>query len=144
MTKSLPDKYIRKAIYNAINNIVVDGKTIKCYDYRVTGKTIPDYYTIITTQTNQVIKSNKCENAWQSSVLIDVFTKYNGTGNTGSRLFADNILDAVKTATDNLTLDVASGLSIVWQTQSFPNDLVSLTKTENVFRKFLRIEFYIN
>ena len=144
MIKKLPDQYIRKAIYNAINNIVVDGNTIKCYDYRVTGNSIPNYYTLMTTQTNQVVKANKCEYAWQSSVLIDIFTKYNGTGNTGSRLLADNILEEVKNQTNNLSLDVASNLTIVWQTQSFPNDIVSLTKTENVFRKFLRIEFYIN
>ena len=31
MIKTLPDQYIRKSIYNAINNIVVDGNTIKCY-----------------------------------------------------------------------------------------------------------------
>ncbi len=144
MIKKLPDQYIRKAVFDAINNITVNGKTIPCYDYRVTGSKIPKFYTLITTQTNLVNKANKCEYAWQSSVLIDVFTKYNGTGNTGSRLLADNILDAVKTATDNLTLDVSSGLTIVWQKQSFPPDLVSLTKTENVFRKFQRIEFYIN
>lgn len=144
MIKTLPDKYIRKAIYSAINNIVVDSKTIKCYDYRVTGKTIPNYYTIISSQTNMVDKANKCEYAWRSNVLVEVFTKYKGVGNTGSRLFADNILDAIKTQTDSLTLDVASGLTIVWQTQSFPNDIFSETKTENVFRKFLRIEFYIN
>ena len=33
MVKSLPDKWIRKAISNKINNIVVDGVMIPCYDY---------------------------------------------------------------------------------------------------------------
>lgn len=144
MNKTLPDKYIRKAIHSAINNMVVDGKTIRCFDYRVTGRKIPDYYTLITTQTNQVNKANKCEYAWESSVLIDIFTRYEGAGNPGSRLFADNILDKVRELTDSLTLDVSSNLKIVWQKQGFPNDIVSLTKTENVFRKFIRIEFYIN
>ena len=144
MNKALPDKYVRKAIFNAINNMVVDGKTIKCFDYRVTGRKIPDYYTLITTQTNRVNKANKCEYSWNSSVLIDIFTRYEGAGNPGSRLFADNILDKVRDLTHSLTLDVASNLTIVWQRQGFPDDLVSLTKTENVFRKFMRIEFYIN
>ena len=144
MNKTLPDKYIRKAIHSAINNMAVDGKTIRCFDYRVTGRKIPDYYTLITTQTNQVNKANKCEYAWESSVLIDIFTRYEGAGNPGSRLFADNILDKVRELTNSLTLDVSSNLKIVWQKQGFPNDIVSLTKTENVFRKFIRIEFYIN
>ncbi len=133
MIKNLPDTWIRKAVYNAINNIVVDGKTIKCYDYRVTGANVPKYYNLISTQTSLVDKANKCEYSWRSSVLIEVFTKYKGTSNPGSRLFADNILDSIRAATNSLSLDVASDLTIVWQTQSFPNDLVSLTKTENVF-----------
>ncbi len=144
MIKKLPDQYIRKAVYNAINNISVDGKTIPCYDYRVTGRTKKDYYTIISTQTNLVNKANKCEYSWNSSVLIDVFTRYNGSGNPGSRLFADNISDKVRELTDKLSLDVSSDLTIVWQRQSFPNDIVSITKNENVFRKFIRIDFYIN
>ena len=144
MNKTLPDSYVRKAVSTAINNMVVDGNTIKCYDYRVTGRNIPNYYTLITTQTNQVDKANKCEYSWNSSVLIDVFTRYSGAGNPGSRKLADQMLDKVRELTDSLTLDVASNLTIVWQKQSFPNDLVSLTKTENVFRKFIRIEFYIN
>lgn len=144
MIKKLPDQYIRKAVYNAINNISVDGKTIPCYDYRVTGRAKKDYYTIISTQTNLVNKANKCEYSWNSSVLIDVFTRYNGSGNPGSRLFADNILDKVRELTDKLSLDVSSDLTIVWQRQSFPNDIVSITKNENVFRKFMRIDFYIN
>lgn len=144
MIKKLPDQYIRKAVYNAINNISVDGKTIPCYDYRVTGRTKKDYYTIISTQTNLVNKANKCEYSWNSSVLIDVFTRYNGSGNPGSRMFADNILDKVRELTDKLSLDVSSDLTIVWQRQSFPSDIVSITKNENVFRKFIRIDFYIN
>lgn len=144
MIKKLPDQYIRKAVFDAINNITVNGKTIPCYDYRVTGSKIPKFYTLITTQTNLVNKANKCEYSWESSVLIDVFTKYNVSNNPGSRKMADDILDKVRELTDSLTLDVSSGLTIVWQKQSFPPDLVSFTKTENVFRKFQRIEFYIN
>lgn len=144
MLKKLPDQYIRKAIYTAINNMNVDGKTIKCHDYRVSDSIKKDYYTIISTQTNLVNKANKCEYSWDSSVLIEVFTRYKSTGNTGSRLFADNILDKVRELTNSLAIDPVSDLKIVWQKQGFPNDLVSSTKNEVVFRKFMRIEFYIN
>jgi len=142
MVKSLPDKYIRKAIYTAINGIVVDGEAILCYDSRVTGKGV-DNYTLMTTQTNSVDKRTKCGYDWQSSILIEVFTRYKLTGNTGSRLLADNILDEVRSLTDSLTLDVASGLDIVTQIQSFPNDLITETTNEIIIRKFMRIEFLI-
>lgn len=143
MVKSLPDKYIRKAIYNAINNIVVDGFTIPCYDTQVVGQPY-DYYVILSTQNNEVDKSIKCGYRWESSILLDITTIYDSNGNTGSRLLADNILDKVRELTDNLTLDVASGLEIVSQNQSFPSDLVSTNLNTIVYRKFMRIEFLIN
>jgi len=81
---------------------------------------------------------------YESSILIDVFTSYKGSGNTGSRLLSDNIMDAVRNATNDLILDVSSGLVIQRQTQDFPNDIVSITKNENVFRKLMRLELTIN
>lgn len=143
MNKSLPDKWIRKAIYTAINNIVVDGETIPCYDSRVTSDTIPQHYVLMTTQTNDVSKENKCEHFWESDILLDIITSYDSTGNTGSRLLADNILDEVRRLTDSLTLDVASGLNIIFNTQSFPNDISTITPNESVFRKFIRIQLKI-
>lgn len=144
MNKALPDKWVRKAVHTAINNLVVDSKTIKCYDSRVTGRNIPNHYTIMSTQTNVVSKTNKCEDMYESSILIDVFTSYKGSGNTGSRLLSDNIMDAVRNATNNLTLDVSSGLVVQRQTQDFPNDIVSITENQNIFRKLMRLELTIN
>ena len=143
MVKSLPDKYIRKAIYDAINGVVVDGNTILCYDTRVSGKS-NDNYVILSTQSSNVAKDTKCGYKWESNILIDIITRYKLSGNTGSRLLADNILDKVRELTDTLVLDVASGLTIVTQAQSFPNDLVSTSENEIVYRKFIRIEFLIN
>jgi len=143
MVKALPDKWIRKAIYTSINNITVDGVVIPCFDYRYTGKS-KDNYIILSTQSNEVDKSIKCGYRWESSILIDIITKYDLGGNTGSREFADNILDKVRELTDNLTLDIASGLEIVTQRQSFPNDLESENTNQIIFRKFIRIEFLIN
>jgi len=142
MVKTLPDKYIRKAIYDVVNGIVVDGNTINCYDTRLTGVQ-KNNYIVLSTQSNEVDKSTKCGYDWQSSILIDIITRYKLSGNTGSRLLADNILDKVRELTDSLTLDVASGLEIVTQTQSFPSDLQSETNNELIYRKFIRIEFLI-
>ena len=144
MIKQLPDKYIRKAVFDAVNNLVVDTLTIPAYDSRVSGNTIPQHFILMTTQTNQVNKMTKCGDVWESSILIDIVTTYDGSGNTGSRLLSDNILDAVRNATNNLVLDVASGLVVQKQTQDFPNDIVTITENENIFRKLMRLELTIN
>jgi hypothetical protein len=150
MIKTLPDKWIRKAIFDVINNISVvdemsgDVLVVKCYDSRVMADNDVTQYVLMTTQTNTVDKSTKCGNRWESSILLDIVTTFNGAGNYGSRLLADNILDKVRALTDSLTLDVASGLEVVYQSQDFPNDLVTVTSTENIYRKFMRIELLID
>ena len=144
MIKQLPDKYIRKAVFDAINNIVVDTLTIPAYDSRVSGNVIPQHFILMTTQTNQVNQMTKCGDVWESSILIDIVTTYDGSGNTGSRLLSENILDAVRNATNNLVLDVASGLVVQKQIQDFPNDIVTITENENIFRKLMRLELTIN
>ena len=144
MIKPLPDKYIRKAVFDAVNNIVVDTLTIPAYDSRVSGNIIPQHFILMTTQTSQVNQMTKCGDVWESSILIDIVTTYDGSGNTGSRLLSENILDAVRNATNNLVLDVASGLVVEKQIQDFPNDIVTITDNENIFRKLMRLELTIN
>ena len=144
MIKQLPDKYIRKAVFDAVNNLVVDTLTIPAYDSRVSGNVIPQHFILMTTQTNQVNQMTKCGDVWESSILIDIVTTYYGSGNPGSRLLSDNILDAVRNATNNLVLDVASGLVVQKQIQDFPNDIVTITENENIFRKLMRLELTIN
>ena len=144
MIKPLPDKYVRQAIFNRINNLVVDGFTIPVFDSRVSGNVIPQHFILMTTQTSQVNQMTKCGDVWESSILIDIVTTYDGSGNTGSRLLSENILDAVRNATNNLVLDVASGLVVEKQIQDFPNDIVTITDNENIFRKLMRLELTIN
>ena len=150
MIKQLPDKWIRKAISDAINNMsVIDEITsdvliVPCFDSRDVSNEDLTRYVLMTTQTNTVDKSVKCENRWESSILLDIVTTFNEAGNYGSRLLADNILNKVRELTNTIVLDPASGLKIVKQTQDFPNDLVTVTSTENVFRKFIRLELLIN
>lgn len=144
MDKSLPDKWVRKSIFDVINNITVDGVVIPCYDTRVPNNENPPHYVLMTTQTNNTSKLTKCEDSYESSILLDIITSYNSIGNTGSRLLADNICDAVRNLTKNLVLDVSSGLKIIRQTQDFPNDLNIITDVESVYRKFIRIEMFIN
>lgn len=150
MNKSLPDKWVRKAVYDAINNMSVydvlsdTNILIPCFDSRQTANGGVNAYVIMSTQTNSVNKDTKCENSWESSILLDIITTYSSAGNLGSRVLADNILDKARELTNALSLDVSSGLTILKQTEDFPNDLVSITPNENVFRKFMRIELFIN
>ncbi len=144
MNKNLPDKWIRKAIKTALNGMIVDGNKIPLYDYNVTGSNKSDFYVLITTQNNIAENVNKCSKQWRSFVLLDIVARYSNSGNIGDRLMADNILDEVRSRVDNLVLDASSGLEIVWQKDTFPNDINIITENESVFRKFTRIELYIN
>jgi len=146
MNKTLPDKWVRKAVWEAINNIVVDSIAIPCYDTHVTydaQKDEPQHYVLMTTQTNDVDKRNKCEWFYESSILLDIITSFSGAGNNGSRLLADNITDACRNALQDLTLDVSSGLEIVTETMNFPADITTDVGSEVIFRKFIRLELTI-
>ena len=149
MDKNIPDKWVRKAIYTAINNMTVldqlnnQSLQVPCFDSRVPAENTKNYYVLLTTQTNTVDKRTKCDYNWESSILLDIVTKDKNSGNPGTRLFSDNILDKARELTNNLVLDASSNLTVIRQTQDFPNDIVSFTPDENVFRKLMRIEFFI-
>jgi len=139
MDKNLPDKWIRKAFYDALNDIEVDGFTIPVYDSRTSLDT-PDHYILITTQSNEVDESIKCEDRWESRCNIEIFTTFSASV---SRLLADNIVDRVRELTKDIQLDIESGLSIENSTVNYPNDLTTVTTTANVFRKFINYSFLI-
>ena len=144
MNKPVPDKWIRKAVSDAIDGIIVDGITINCYDTLVTtdiNSDPPQHYILMTSQSNEVDKDNKCEWFWDSQLVIDIVTRYRTPGNTGSRLLADNIADEVLQQIDGLTLD--GGLEIVTQNVSFPSDLFLDTKKELIYRKIIRLQLKI-
>ena len=149
MDKNLPDKWVRKAIFTAIDNLTVQNPytlesiQIPCFDTRVPPTNTSDFYVLMTTQTNEVDKNNKCEWFWESSILLDVVTYYESVGNFGDRQLADNILDEIRNLTNGLVLDVSSNLTVLRQTQNFPNDLSTTTQTEQVYRKFMRLELTI-
>jgi len=146
MNKTLPDKWVRKAVYDAINDIVVSSFVIPCYDTHVSynaQQDEPQHYVLMTTQTNDVEKRNKCEWFYESSILLDIITSFSGAGNNGSRLLVDNITDACRNALVDLELDTSSGLEIVTETMNFPADITTDTGAETIFRKFIRLELTI-
>lgn len=131
-----PDKHIRKAIFDKINNIVVSGKTIPCYDSR--GTNAPSNYVLLTAQTKEVEKSTKCDYRWTTSILIEIYTKVTSSGNTGSRLLLNDIEQAVYTLLQpKITV---SGFVNLTQNITFEySGLETATDTENIFRSFLRL-----
>ena len=130
-----PDKFIRKAISDNINNIVVSGKIIPCYDSRATNA--PSNYVLLTAQTKEVLKETKCEYEWETSTLIEIYTKVSSSGNTGSRVLLNDIEQAVYTLL-NPKLTVP-GFTNITQNITFENSLETITDTEIIFRSFLRL-----
>ena len=130
-----PDKHIRKAIFDKINNIVVSGKIIPCYDSRATNA--PSNYVLLTAQTKEVLKETKCDYEWETSTLIEIYTKVSSSGNTGSRLLLNDIEQAVYTLL-NPKLTVL-GFTNITQNITFENSLETITDTEIIFRSFLRL-----
>lgn len=130
-----PDKHIRKAIFDKINNIVVSGKTIPCYDSRATNA--PSNYVLLTAQTKEVLKETKCDYEWETSILIEIYTKVTSSGNTGSRVLLNDIEQAVYTLL-NPKLTVP-GFTNITQNITFENSLETITDTEIIFRSFLRL-----
>ena len=130
-----PDKHIRKAIFDKINNIVVSGKIIPCYDSRATNA--PSNYVLLTAQTKEVEKSNKCDYRWTTSILIEIYTKVTSSGNTGSRLMLNDIESEVwNLLRPKLNI---SGFENLTQNITFENSLETITESEIIFRSFLRL-----
>lgn len=139
----LPDKYIRKALFTLIDGITVNTKTVNIYDTNIPGDTIPDQYVLMTTQTSDTEEGVKCGYRWNSSILLDVVTRYRSTGNTGSRLLADDIGEAIRNLLESkLTLE--GSLNVIDQKVNFLPDISSKTQSEIIFRKLIRIELLIN
>ena len=130
-----PDKFIRTAVSDLVNNIVVNTKVIKCFDSRATNA--PSNYVLLTAQSKEVLKETKCDYEWETSTLIEIYTKVSSSGNTGSRVLLNDIEQAVYTLL-NPKLTV-SGFTTITQNITFENSLETITDTEIIFRSFLRL-----
>lgn len=132
-----PDKYIRKAFFDLTNNIVVNSKIIKTFDSRVTGNANLTEYILMTAQDKDVLKNTKCEYEWNASLLIEIYTRYSSSGNTGSRVLLNDIEQAVM---DLLNPKIAvQGFTNVTQNIEYETSLETVTDTDNIFRSFLRL-----
>jgi hypothetical protein len=150
MTKEFPNKWVKKAVYDAVNNIVVFDEiasanvTIPCYDTRVPTNNTSNFYVILSTQTNQDEPYTFCDRIWRSTLLLDIVTIYNGAGNYGSNLMVNNITDAVRNAIINLSLSNETDLKLHNKKIESINNLDNITDTQNVFRNLMRLDLFIN
>jgi len=125
-----PNKWVRKAIIEAING------EYPCFDMQVTGNTNPAQYVIISTQSKEINKVNKCNYNWISYTLLDIVTIYNGAGNVGSRLAVDNMQEFIENAVKNIEVN---NFEVVNRTFEFPDSLDNISTTEKDYRNFIRI-----
>lgn len=136
-----PDKFIRKAVFDATNNIVVNSKIIKTFDSRLTGNSNLTEYILMTAQNKDVLKNTKCEYEWEASLLIEIYTRYSSAGNTGSRLLLNDIEQAVMDVLNpKLTIQ---GFTNVTQNITYETSLETITDTENIYRSFLRLNLIL-
>lgn len=130
-----PDKHIRKAFFDKLNNVKVDTKTITIHDFR--APTDSKNYILMINQSMNENRDNKCDIiSWNCFITLDIVTIYDNMA--GSRLFADNIKEKVMTETTNLTVN---NFSLDNMIISFPDDLNLVTNTQSIFRKLINYEF---
>lgn len=132
-----PDKWVRKAVFDATNNMVVSAQTIKTFDSRITGNENLSAYILMTAQDKDVLKNTKCEYEWETSLLIEIYTRYSSAGNTGSRVFLNEIEQAVIDALNpKLTIQFFTNVT---QNLTYETQLETISDTENIFRSFIRL-----
>lgn len=143
IAKALPDKWVRKAVYDRVNGQVVDGDPIPVYDYR-SGQNRPSRYVIMAAQANDYDPFALCGKRWEHVLNIECYSRVPSSGNPGSRLACDDIVDMVLDNLQDLTLDVASGLTIVRYNVTLLSDFYEDDGQDIVASKIVQLNATIN
>ena len=137
MISTSPDKYIRKAVHDLVNGIVVNGKQVFAFDSRLSGNSKLTEYILLSSQTKEVDKATKCGYRWETSLLIEIFTKTSSAGNAGSRVLVNDIEQAML---DLLNPKITvQGFVNLTQNITFEANLETVTESEIIFRSMLRL-----
>ena len=137
MINTNPDKFIRKAVHTLINGIVVSGKQIFSFDSRLAGNSTLTEYVLFTAQTKEVDKATKCGYRWETSMLIEIFTKTSSAGNSGSRVLLNDIEQAIiNLLNPKITVQ---GFENLTQNVTYEQQLETISDTEIIFRSMLRL-----
>jgi len=134
MTKN-PDKWIRKGIIDAL------GTTHKIYDMRVPATGYPSSYIILSTQTKLDNENNKCSGQWDCTILLDLVTRFTGTGNPGDRVLVNDLEDYVISNMLDFAVDGFKVFRIFLESST---SLDTLTDTMNVFRQLVRYRIILD
>ncbi len=142
--KQLPDKWIRKAIYDGLNDVQIGSERLKVYDYRVPIKKAPKIYILMDSQTSRPDRNNKCEIPYSSVIRLEVVTQYPSSGNTGSRLLADEGMQKViNWFNGNALIDEASGFNLTKKEIDFGTDTQATLSNYSIFIKVAILSFYL-
>lgn len=137
MISTSPDKYIRKAVHDLVNGIVVNGKQVFAFDSRLSGNSKLTEYILLSSQTKEVDKATKCGYRWETSLLIEIFTKTSSAGNAGSRVLVNDIEQAML---DLLNPKITvQGFVNLTQNITFEANLETVTESEIIFRSLMRL-----
>lgn len=140
MNTIIPDKHIRKEIYDRIHNAEVNGITFKCFDNRVTSSNAKNYF-LLSTQLNQPNRT-KCGRGWLNSTEIQVITR--SPKNQGSRVLLDNAVNEVISLLEDFSLPTATGLKVIINDLSVDNELTDFEGAEIINIKIIRLTTTVN
>lgn len=131
-----PSKYIRQYFVNAFANMIVSGKTVKVYDTHTPNN--DDVLIILSTQTGSNDRIDKCSITKNRTIEIQVITRFKGA--TGSRLLLDDIVEEIQNRVQNIQVN---NFTVQDWNVSFPQDFVSTSTTETIFRKIINYNLTI-
>lgn len=139
MNADLPNKHIRKEIYDRLNNSTIGGETFPVFTERATNSNSKNYYLISTQLNNQ--EFNKCGNGWENSTEIQVIVRRKR--NEGTKVLLDDAVQNVLTELQDFSLPSATGLKVNRIELSIANEIVDERGSEIVYQSIIRMEIGI-
>ena len=128
-----PDKFIRKYFVGKLSGMVVNGKNVVLYDTHSPNN--EKVLIILSTQTGSNDWVSKCSVDKNRTILIDIITRYEG--DTGGRLLLDDIIEEVLTRVKKIEVE---NFVVTDYTLTFPQEIITSTNTETIFRKILQYD----
>lgn len=140
--KRNPDKWIRQAVTDRIDGVIVDGIPIPCIDVNYTGNTQPQFYVAKSTQTKADNQTTKCGWQWDCTILLDLITRYPSTGNIGTRVFLNDIEEKIILLMNNFSIN--GGFQINERVRlEDSTEMDGNTDTEIYFRQLMRYRIIV-
>lgn len=129
-----PNKHIRKAIFNAVSS------SYPIFDSQVPNSNTSARYCIMSSQSKQIDKANKCDYYWETEILLQLIDIYKMPGNSGSRVAIDDMENDIFALISPITID---GYSVITRNYDFPDNLDNVTDTQIVYRNYIRLSLLL-